>query len=121
MATHMVEQGSGAIVTAIRVSYTYGMKPGDLSFQLDIGNAESILTDLAMNQVEQSANAIADRANSMAASMSKDPPEFGVGTGVGVIRRGNRAIATVAAVGNNAHQEYIGHQALAKAKDAGRV
>lgn len=73
--------------------------------------------------IKQSAEAIAARARSMAGSMSSNPPEITVTTSVGVNKggRGRRAIATVTATGNDAHQNYIGHVALAKAKDAGRV
>lgn len=56
----------------------------------------------------------------MAASQSSNPPDITVTTGVGVIKRGQRAIATIRATGSDAHANYIGHQALAKAKDAGR-
>ena len=73
--------------------------------------------------IKQSAEAIAARARSMAGSMSSTPPEITVTTGVGVNKggRGQRYIATVTATGKDAHENYIGHQVLSKAKDAGRV
>lgn len=76
---------------------------------------------LAMSTVERSANAIAQRARSMASSISSDPPTITVSTTVGTIKRGTRAIATVRAQGKDSHENYIGHVALSKAKDAGRV
>lgn len=71
--------------------------------------------------VEQSADAIAQRAQSMAGSMSSQPINITVEKSVGTIRRGKRYIAKVSAVGANPHASYIGHQALQKARDAGRV
>lgn len=76
---------------------------------------------MAAPLVKQSAEAIASRARSMASSMSDNPPEVSVTTTVGTIKRGVRAIATVRATGRDDHENYIGHVALAKAKDAGRV
>lgn len=95
----------------------------DVAFQLDTQAASEILTTMVAPLIKQSAEAIANRARSMAASMSSDPPEIIVTTTVGVNRggRGRRAIATVTANGKDAHSNYIGHVALAKAKDAGRV
>lgn len=101
--------------------YTNGMGSNDMTFQLDTDAAQSILTDLAMPLVEQAANAIQGRAESMASSMSTHPPSFSVSTKVGTIRRGTRAIATVTANGLDAHAAYIGYMALTKSKDAGRV
>lgn len=57
----------------------------------------------------------------MASSQSSDPPTIEVTSTVGTIRRGTRAISTIRAAGNDAHSNYIGHMALAKARDAGRV
>jgi len=93
----------------------------DVSFSLDVQAASVILTDMVAPVVKQSADAIAARARSMAASQTSRPPDITVTTGVGVIKRGQRAIATIRATGVDAHANYIGHQALAKAKDAGRV
>ncbi len=93
----------------------------DVSFQLDTDAASVILTDMVAPLIKQSGEAIAARAKSMAASISSDPPEITVTTTVGTVKRGRRAIATVTAVGKDAHQNYIGHVALSKAKDAGRV
>lgn len=116
----MVEQGSTLIVTAIRVSYTIGMAT-DVTFQLDPKGGEDVLQNLAMPVVKLAAEAIAQRATAMASSLSSDPPTITVNTTVGKIKRGQRAIGTISANGKDAHSNYIGHQALAKAKDAGRV
>lgn len=93
----------------------------DVTFQLDPKGGEEILQNMAMATITQSAKAIATRAQTMAASVSAEPPEIEVTTHVGTIRRGVRAIATVKAIGKNAHQNYIGHSVLLKSKDAGRV
>lgn len=93
----------------------------DVSFSLDTAAAESILTDMVAPLIKQAGDAIAARATSMASSMSSDPPTISVTTSVGTIKRGRRAIATVTATGNNAHQAYIGQMALSKSRDAGRV
>lgn len=92
----------------------------DTSFVLDTSGAEGILTKMMMPTIQERANAIASRARSMASSMSTDPPEITVSTRVGTIKQGVRAIADIKAEGNDAHQNYIGHIVLAKAKDAGR-
>lgn len=92
----------------------------DVSFFLDTLAAGEILTKMAMPVVKQKADAIAARATSMAGSMSKDPPNITVSTRVGTVKRGVRAIATITAEGKDAHQNYIGHYVLARAKDAGR-
>lgn len=93
----------------------------EVTFQLDPQGGRDILTGMAMPVVQQSANAIAARATNMASSISSDPPEISVTSQVGTIKRGTRAIATVRAQGQDSHQNYIGHLAIAKAKDAGRV
>jgi len=94
----------------------------DVSFQLDPKGGEEILTQMAMAQVKQSAEAIAARANGMATSMSSDPPIISVSTQFGTIKKGVRAIATIKADGGgDAHKGYIGAMALSKSKDAGRV
>ena len=109
-----------SILIAIRVSYTKCMSK-DVAFSLDTTGGQEILQSMAAGVVKQSASAIAARATSIASSVSSDPPEISVTESVGTIRRGVRAIATIRAVGKNAHENYIGHQALSKAKDAGRV
>lgn len=93
----------------------------DVSFQLDTAAAESILTEMVAPLIKQSGEAIAARAQSMASSMSSNPPIITVRTSVGTVKRGRRAIATITATGKDAHQNYIGHLALVKARDAGRV
>lgn len=92
----------------------------DVSFFLDTLAAEEILTRMSMPVVKAKADAIAARATSMAGSMSKDPPTISVSTRIGTVKRGVRAIATISAEGKDAHQNYIGHYVLARAKDAGR-
>lgn len=93
----------------------------DVSFQLDPKGGEDILQNMVAPLIEQSGKAILQRAQSMASSMSSNPPEITLSTSVGTIRRGTRAIATITSKGKDAHQDYIGHQALFKSKDAGRV
>ena len=93
----------------------------DVTFQLDQNAGAKILQNMAMPTVQKSAAAIAARANSMAASVTSEPPDFTVSSQVGTIRRGRRAIATVRASTQDAHQGYIANMTLAKAKDAGRV
>lgn len=97
------------------------MSNRDVTFSLDTAAAESILTEMVAPLIKQSGEAIAARATSMAAAMSSDPPIITVTTNVGTIKRGRRAIATITARGKDAHQNYIGHLALVKARDAGRV
>lgn len=92
----------------------------DVSFAMDTKGGEEILQSMMMPVVKQKADAIAARAQSMAGSMSKTPPNIAVTTKIGTIKRGVRAIATISAEGRNAHQNYIGHYVLARAKDAGR-
>jgi len=91
------------------------------SFQLDVKGGQDVLQKMAAPLVKQSAEAIAARARGMASSLSSNPPTITVETKVGTIKRGLRAIATVKAEGSDAHENYIGHKVLAKAKDAGRV
>ena len=100
--------------------YTNSMSK-DVSFQLDPQGGADILQKMAAPVVKRSADAIAARAKSMAGSLSSEPPEISVSTRVGTIKRGVRAIATISAEGKDSHQNYIGHLALSKAKDAGRV
>jgi hypothetical protein len=76
---------------------------------------------MCANIVKQSAQAIKDRATGMASAQSTEAPGYSLFVSVGTIKRGRRAIATVKANDGDAHQEYIAHQALIKAKDAGRV
>lgn len=92
----------------------------DVSFSLDPKGGEEILQGMMMPTVKQRADAIAARAQSMAGSMTSNPPTISVSTKLGTIKRGVRAIATVKAEGSDAHSNYVGHIALAKAKDAGR-
>lgn len=93
----------------------------DVSFHLDVDAASVILTDMVAPVIKQSGEAIAARARSMASSMSSDPPTITITHSVGTVKKGRRAIATITATGKDAHENYIGHLALAKAKDAGRV
>lgn len=93
----------------------------DVSFSLDTDAAAIILTDMVAPLIQQSGNAMAARANSIAGSMSSDPPQITVTHSVGTVKRGRRAIATLTVQGKDAHQNYIGRIALIKARDAGRV
>lgn len=91
------------------------------TFQLDPKGGEDILQRMMMPVVDKSAKAIAARARGIASSQTQSPPLITVETKVGIIRHGQRAIATVKAEGIDNHANYIGHQALVKSKDAGRV
>ena len=94
----------------------------DVSFHLDLGGGQEILTKMVEPVIKQSAEAIAQRARSMAGSISDEPPVISVSTEIRPSKRGGaRVVGVVRATGRNAHQNYIGHKALAKAKDAGRV
>jgi len=93
----------------------------DVAFALDTKGGEDILQMMAAPIVQRSAEAIASRARGMANSQSSNPPIISVTSKVGTIKRGIRAISTVTAEGNNSHENYIGHIALSKSKDAGRV
>lgn len=92
-----------------------------MSFSLDVAAAGEILTGMVAPVIKQSGEAIAARAQSMASSISSDPPTITVTHSVGVVRKGQRAIATIKSEGRDAHSNYVGYMALAKAKDAGRV
>lgn len=92
----------------------------DVTFQLDPRGGAEVLQQMMMPTIRKSGAAIAARGQSMASGISSNPPKVTVSTKVGIIKRGQRAIATVRAEGNNAHANYIGHIVLAKAKDAGR-
>lgn len=102
------------------MSYTISMSK-DVSFSLDPQGGAEILQKMAASTVKQSAEAIAARARSMAASQTSNPPDITVEAKVGIIKRGMRAIATVRATGDDAHANHIAHQALVKSRDAGRV
>lgn len=94
----------------------------DVSFSLDVGGGQEILTKMVAPTIKASAEAIAARARSMAASISNNPPAITVTATVQPSKRGGaRAVGLVRATGEDAHQTYIGATALAKAKDAGRV
>lgn len=93
----------------------------DITFSLDPSGGADILQNMAMPVVKRSADAIAERARSMASSISNGPPAITISSHVGTIRRGVRAIATIKADGIDEHQNYIGLVALSKAKDAGRI
>lgn len=92
-----------------------------VSFALDTQAAgDLILRRMVMPTIRQRGNAVAARARSMANSISSNPPAISVSTSVGTIKRGSRIISTIKAEGRNPHENYVGHIALAKAKDAGR-
>lgn len=93
----------------------------DVSFSLDVGGGEQILTNMVAPLIQQSAEAIAARARSMAGSLSSDPPSIEVTTSRRSAKLGgSRTVATVRASGSDAHENYIGYQALVKSIDAGR-
>lgn len=96
------------------------MSSKDVSFSLDPMGGQDILANMAMGTIKERGQAMLSRAQSMAQSISTDPPEITMTTAPGTIKRGVRAIATIQARGKNAHQNYIGHMVLAKAKDAVR-
>jgi hypothetical protein len=102
------------------VRYTIIMAK-QVSFQLDTKGGEDILQIMSLPIIKQAGEAIAARARSMASSQSNNPPTITLTTSVGTIKRGLRAIATISAEGDDPHSKFIGHQALAKARDAGRV
>lgn len=93
----------------------------DITFVLDTKEAEQLLTTMSLPLARSSAEAMAGRARSMVSSMSSEPIEITVESAIGTIKRGSRAVATIRAIGQNAHQNYIGHVALAKSKDAGKI
>lgn len=93
----------------------------DVSFQLDPAGGAEVLQNMMQPTIKQAGEAIAARAKSMAQSQTSNPPNITVSTKVGIIKRGQRAIATIKSDGNDAHSNYIGHKALAKARDAGRT
>lgn len=93
-----------------------------VTFGLDIPAAgQEVLQRMAMPAVQQAGRNILSRANSMASSQSTNAPVFELSSQVGVIKRGQRAIARVSASTNNARQAYLARTALAKARDAGRL
>lgn len=92
-----------------------------VTFQLDLEQADIILTDMVASLVDASALAIQERAQSMVDGRSSNPPTIKVSSAVGTIRKGKRYIATVSAEGSNAHELYVGHEVLVKSIDAGRV
>lgn len=92
----------------------------DVAFSLDTKGGQDILTMMAMPEVKRRGQAILQRAQSMAQSMSKNPPQMAMTTEVGTIKKGVRAIAKISAEGKNKHQTYIAHYVLSRAKDAGR-
>lgn len=114
-------QGRGVTISATN-SYCYNSNMSkDVTFSLDTTAAQEIIQDMAMPIVKQAAEAIGARAQSIASSISSDPPEITVTVAKGTIRRGVRAIGTVRANGRDAHQNYVGHVALSKSKDAGKI
>lgn len=92
----------------------------DITFQLDPDGGAEILQNMMMPTIQQAGTAIGARANSMAQSQSSNPPSISVSTKVGIIKRGQRAIATLSVDASDAHSLYIGRMALIKSKDAGR-
>ena len=96
----------------------------DISFVLDINGASEILKSMSKSLIEQSGQAIADRASNMANKMTGDEITFTVKTEIKVNQggRGERAIATVSSNdSSDAHKSYVANNVLSKAKNAGRV
>lgn len=94
----------------------------DVSFSLDIGGGQQILTEMVAPTIRASTEAIAQRARSMASSISSNPPSIETSTTMRASKLGGgRIVGIVRATGSDAHQNYVGYTALAKAKDAGRV
>lgn len=95
------------------------------TFQLNLAGGAYVLQNMARPLMEQSAKAIASRAESMAASISSNPPKFSYSVTVTANKRGARAIGTAyfetTDPSNEEHQAYIGRMALNKSRDAGRV
>lgn len=93
----------------------------DVSFYLDIKGGEEILSKMMLPTIKRRADAMAERARGMASGLTSKPPVISVRTEIGTIKRGVRAIAIISADGGgDPHSNYIGHQVLAKSKDAGR-
>lgn len=94
-----------------------------VTFALDIDAAgQVILQDMVKPIISKSGDAIKARAQSMAQSLSSNPNiDFKSRTTVGTIRKGTRVFTTISADYSDKRSEYIARQALAKAKDAGRL
>lgn len=92
-----------------------------ITFQLDLSGGADVLQNMAMSQINQSAQAVGSRAQSMANSISSQAPTINVSTQVGVIKTGQRAIGTISANPANARQRYVAIEALKKSLDAGKV
>ncbi len=101
--------------------YTKSIMVKEVSFQLDTAGASAIITDMMRPVIDKSTKAIASRANSVAGSISSDPPTFDTDVNVGTIKKGRRVIGTVRANINNKRDSFVAHNALAKSKDAGRL
>ena len=93
----------------------------EVTFQLDVDAAAVVIGSMSLPLIKASANAIGGRAQSMAGSISSNPPKFTVNTAIGTIKRGKRAIGTIQTNFDNPRESYIAHTALRKAKDAGRI
>ena len=98
----------------------------DVRFSMNTGagGGQDIIRQMAMPLVQKSAEAIASRATRVSAGMSTNPPTFRVKTYVGLPNRrgGTRAVAEIYGENvQNEHQNYVGHAAVQKSKDAGRV
>jgi hypothetical protein len=94
----------------------------EVTFQLDTNAASVILTDMAKQTIANSAGAVAGRASSMLASVSKDPVKVTTTTSVGTVPRGRgkRAIGLVVASSSRIKKGQL-LEILVKSKDAGRI
>lgn len=94
----------------------------DVSFYLDPAGGQDILTNMVAPTIQKSAEAIAQRARSMASSISSEPPTISVTMTTRASKLGGgRAVGVVTSKGEDAHQNHVGYMALRKALDAGRV
>lgn len=98
----------------------------DVSFSMNTGagGGRDIIQQMAMPMVVKSAQAIADRAQSISSSITSHPPKLEVSSYVGLPnkRQGTRAVAEIIATDvYTEHQFYSGLQAVRKSIDAGRV
>lgn len=86
-----------------------------VSFQLDLTGGALVLQEMASKQVNLSAKAIAGRAEGLSGV------KMVTTSGVGVIKRGGRYIATVHPASDDPHDSYKAFMALKKSIDAGKV
>jgi hypothetical protein len=98
------------------------MANNKVTFQLDLVPAgQNILQEMALEPVLQSGQAIAARAEAMTESLGQSIG-FDASGGVGVIKKGRRAIVRVMPTSSlNAFENEIAWVVLQKAKNAGSI